>query len=87
MCNIAWGKSIFIIGLLLGAEVAMAEEIRKPVPGGTIVIPESSIPKPGRGHTNTQIFVPDRPFVQPASPAQPTRPSKWRSGKRAGRRR
>ena len=47
--------SVLIIGLVVVAEVAMADEIRKPVPGGTIVIPESSIPKPGQGHTNVQL--------------------------------
>jgi len=65
---------VLIICLVLAAEVAMAEEIRKPVPGGTIVIPESSIPKPGQGHTNVEIFVPNKPFVQPEPPAQPRSP-------------
>jgi hypothetical protein len=74
-------RSVLIIGLFLAAEVAMAEEVRKPVPGGTIVVPESSIPKPGQGHTNVEIFVPNKPFVQPEPPARPGGSRSGESGK------
>jgi hypothetical protein len=68
--------SVVIASCLLygGVSVAADDDIRKPdQKGGTVVIPPSSIPKPGdagnTGHTNVQIYYPP-----PARPRSPTAP-------------
>jgi hypothetical protein len=34
------------------------------IPGGTVVIPESSIPKgPGRAHTPLEVVIPNKPLI------------------------
>lgn len=69
---------IFILiasGVLVGGIAGAADDdVRKPDQnGGTLVIPRSSIPKPGdagnAGHTNVQIYYP--PPAPPQPPAPP----------------
>jgi hypothetical protein len=75
MRAIASMTSALITGPVLAAQLAVAaEDVRRPVQGGTIIIPPSSIPQPGetgRAHTNVEIFRPDHPLVPAAPPAQP----------------
>jgi hypothetical protein len=75
MRAIALMTSALITGLVLAAQLAVAaDDVRRPVRGGTIIIPPSSIPHPGesgRAHTNVEIFRPDQPLVPAGPPAQP----------------
>jgi hypothetical protein len=75
MRAVALTTSALITGLVLAAQlVVAADDVRRPVQGGTIVIPPSSVPKPaesGRAHTNVEIFHPDQPLVPAGRPAQP----------------
>jgi len=65
-----------IAGLVLAGQCAMAaDDIRIPVQGGTIIIPQSSIPKPAdagkAAHTNVEIFRPNQPLVPAEPPVHP----------------
>ena len=75
MRAIALMTSALVTGLVVAAPLAVAaEDVRRPVQGGTIIIPPSSIPQPGesgRAHTNVEIFRPDQPPVPAGPPAQP----------------
>jgi hypothetical protein len=75
MRAIALMTSALLTGLVVAAPLAgAAEDVRRPVQGGTIIIPPSSIPQPaesGRAHTNVEIFRPDQPLVPAGPPAQP----------------
>jgi hypothetical protein len=75
MRAVALMTSALLTGLVLAASLAgAAEDVRRPVQGGTIIIPPSSIPQPresGRAHTNVEIFRPDQPRVPPGQPGQP----------------
>jgi hypothetical protein len=77
MYAVALMTSGLITGVVLIGQVSMAaDDVRMPVPGGTIIIPPSSIPKPGdagkAAHTNIEIFRPSQPLVPVERPAQPT---------------
>jgi hypothetical protein len=74
MRAIALMTSALVTGLVVAAPLAVAaEDVRRPVQGGTIIIPPSSIPQPGesgRAHTNVEIFRPGQPPV-PAGRRRP----------------
>jgi hypothetical protein len=73
MHAVALMTSALVAGSVVAAALAVAaEDVRRPVQGGTIIIPPSSIPQPGesgRAHTNVEIFRPDQPRVPPGQPA------------------
>jgi hypothetical protein len=74
MRAIALSMSALIAGFVLAGQYAMAaDDVRIPVQGGTIIIPQSSIPKPAdagkAAHTNVEIFRPNQPPAEP--PAHP----------------
>jgi hypothetical protein len=67
--------AVFVTHCVLACGFAVAAEdgVRKDQSGGAIVVPPSSIPRPGdagkSGHTNVQIYRP--PPAQPQSPVSP----------------